>query len=166
MSNEITQASYKVEVDVEKINRLLTQLNDKEAKKAIKAAIRKSALIIRKEAQSNLVSYFPSANKSTTKKGVSYKPLKNDINLAVYRDAGGARIDLLNKRKPGARSYVLRFIEFGTKERATKKGANRGTMKAYNFFSDAIAAKKSEAESTLEQNIIDSIIKIANKNKK
>lgn len=166
MSNEITQASYKVEVDVEKINRLLTQLNDKEAKKAIKAAIRKSALIIRKEAQSNLVSYFPSANKSTTKKGVSYKPLKNDINLAVYHDAGGARIDLLNKRKPGARSYVLRFIEFGTKERATKKGANRGTMKAYNFFSDAIAAKKSEAESTLEQNIIDSIIKIANKNKK
>lgn len=166
MSNEITQASYKVEVDVEKINQLLTQLNDKEAKKAIKAAIRKSALIIRKEAQSNLVSYFPSANKSTTKKGVSYKPLKNDINLAVYRDAGGARIDLLNKRKPGARSYVLRFIEFGTKERATKKGANRGTMKAYNFFSDAIAAKKSEAESTLEQNIIDSIIKIANKNKK
>lgn len=166
MSNDITQASYKVEVDVEKINRLLTQLNDKEAKKAIKAAIRKSALIIRKAAQSNLVSYFPSANKSTTKKGVSYKPLKNDINLAVYRDAGGARIDLLNKRKPGARSYVLRFIEFGTKERATKKGANRGTMKAYNFFSDAIAAKKSEAENTLEQNIIDSIVKIANKNKK
>lgn len=166
MSNDITQASYKVEVDVEKINRLLTQLNDKEAKKAIKAAIRKSALIIRKGAQNNLVSIFPSANKSVTKKGITHRPLKNDINLAVYRDAGGARIDLLNKRKKGARAYVLRFIEFGTKQRATKKGANRGTMKAYNFFSDAITAKKSEAESTLEQNVIDAIIKIANNNKK
>lgn len=166
MSNDITQASYKVEVDVEKINRLLTQLNDKEAKKAIKAAIRKSALIIRKGAQNNLVSLFPSANRSVTKKGVTHKPLKNDINLAVYRDAGGARIDLLNKRKKGSRSYILRFIEFGASDRATKKGANRGTMKAYNFFSDAITAKKSEAESTLEQNIIDAIIKIANNNKK
>ena len=170
MSNDITQASYKVEVDVEKINRLLTQLNDKEAKKAIKAAIRKSALIIRKGAQNNLVSLFPSANRSVTKKGVTHKPLKNDINLAVYRDAGGARIDLLNKRKKGSRAYLLRFIEFGTNNRATKRppkaGRYRGSTAAHNFFSDAITAKKSEAESTLEQNIIDAIVKIANKNKK
>lgn len=163
MSDAQIQASYKVEVDTDKINRLLTQLNDKEAKKAIKSAIRKSALIIRKGARNNLVSLFPSANTSTTKKGISYKPLKNDINLAVYRDAGGARIDLLNKRKKGARSYVLRFIEFGTKERATKKGANRGSMSAYNFFSDAINANKKAAESTLQQNIIDAINKIASK---
>lgn len=166
MNNEITQASYKVVVDVEKINRLLTQLNDAEAKKAIKAAIRKSALIIRKGAQNNLVSIFPSANKSVTKKGITHRPLKNDINLAVYRDAGGARIDLLNKRKKDARAYILRFIEFGTKQRATKKQKNRGSMSAYNFFSNAINATKKEAENTLEQNIVDAINKIANKNKK
>lgn len=166
MSNEVVQAGYKVVVDVEKINRLLTQLNDKEAKKAIKAAIRKSALIIRKGAQSNLVSLFPNANKTVTKNGITHKPLKNDINLAVYRNASGARIDLLDKRKKDARSYVLRFIELGTTERATKKGANRGNMKAYNFFSDAVNAKKAEAESTLEQNIVDAINKIVNKNKK
>lgn len=166
MSNEVVQAGYKVVVDVDKINRLLTQLNDKEAKKAIKAAIRKSALIIRKGAQSNLVSLFPNANKTVTKNGITHKPLKNDINLAVYRNASGARIDLLDKRKKDARSYVLRFIELGTTERATKKGANRGNMKAYNFFSDAVNAKKAEAESTLEQNIVDAINKIVNKNKK
>lgn len=166
MSNEVVQAGYKVVVDVEKINRLLTQLNDKEAKKAIKAAIRKSALIIRKGAQSNLVSLFPNANKTVTKNGITHKPLKNDINLAVYRNASGARIDLLDKRKKDARSYVLRFIELGTTERATKKGANRGNMKAYNFFSDAVTDKKAEAESTLEQNIVDAINKIVNKNKK
>ncbi|OKZ14431.1 hypothetical protein [Bacteroides stercorirosoris] len=164
MSNEII-SGHRVSVDVEQVNRLLTQLNDKDAKKAIKSAIRKSALIIRKEAQNRLVSLIPNANKSVTKKGTTYKPLKNDINLAVYRDAGGARIDLLNKRKKGARAYVLRFIELGTVERATKKGANRGTMKAYNFFSDAVNAKKKEAEDALQQNILDSINKVINKNK-
>ena len=164
MSNEII-SGHRVSVDVEQVNRLLTQLNDKDAKKAIKSAIRKSALIIRKEAQNRLVSSIPNASKSVSKKGTTYKPLKNDINLAVYRDAGGARIDLLNKRKKGARSYVLRFIEFGTVERATKKGANRGTMKAYNFFGDAINAKKKEAEDALQQNILDSINKVISKNK-
>jgi hypothetical protein len=164
MSNEII-SGHRVSVDVEQVNRLLTQLNDKDAKKAIKSAIRKSALIIRKEAQNRLVSLIPNANKSVTKKGTTYKPLKNDINLAIYRDAGGARIDLLNKRKKGARAYVLRFIELGTVERATKKGANRGTMKAYNFFSDAVNAKKKEAEDALQQNILDSINKVINKNK-
>lgn len=163
MSDAQVQASYKVEVDVDKINRLLTQLNDKEAKKAIKNALRKSALIIRKGAQDNLVSLFPTASKSVTRNGVTYKPLKNDINIAVYRNASGARIDLLDKRKKGARSYILRFIELGTGKRATKKGANRGSMNAYNFFSDAINAKKKEAESTLQQNIIDAINKIASK---
>nr|DAQ36137.1 MAG TPA: hypothetical protein [Caudoviricetes sp.] len=164
MSDEII-SGHRVSVDVEQVNRLLTQLNDKDAKKAIKSAIRKSALIIRKEAQNRLVSLIPNASKSVTKKGTTYKPLKNDINLAVYRDAGGARIDLLNKRKKGARAYVLRFIELGTVERATKKGANRGTMKAYNFFSDAVNAKKKEAEDALQQNILDSINKVINKNK-
>ncbi|WP_291600916.1 hypothetical protein [Bacteroides sp.] len=164
MSNEII-SGHRVSVDVEQVNRLLTQLNDKDAKKAIKSAIRKSALIIRKEAQNRLVSLIPNASKSVSKKGTTYKPLKNDINLAVYRDAGGARIDLLNKRKKGARAYVLRFIELGTVERATKKGANRGTMKAYNFFSDAINAKKKEAENALQQNILDSINKVISKNK-
>lgn len=163
MSSKVTQAGYKVIVDVEKINRLLTQLNDKEAKKAIKAALRKSILVIRKGAQSNLVSLFPSANKSVTKGGIIHKPLKNDINIAVYRNASGARIDLLDKRKKDSRSYILRFIELGATERATKKGANRGNMKAYNFFGDAVTAKKTEAESMLEQNIVDAIKKIVNK---
>lgn len=163
MSDAQIQASYKVEVDTDKINRLLTQLNDKEAKNAIKSALRKSALIIRKGAQSNLVSFFPTASKSVTKNGITHKPLKNDINIAVYRNASGARIDLLDKRRKDARSYILRFIELGTTERATKKGANRGNMNAYNFFSNAVNEKKKEAESVLQQNIIDAINKIASK---
>ena len=72
MSNEII-SGHRVSVDVEQVNRLLTQLNDKDAKKAIKSAIRKSALIIRKEAQNRLVSSIPNASKSVSKKGTTYK---------------------------------------------------------------------------------------------
>jgi ribosomal protein L12E/L44/L45/RPP1/RPP2 len=61
MSN-IVQASYRVEVDASKVNALLAALNDKEAKKAIKSGIRKAALIIRKQAQTNLVSAIPATN--------------------------------------------------------------------------------------------------------
>lgn len=42
---------YRVEVDATRVNELLKRLNDKEAKKAISSALRKSILIIRKQAQ-------------------------------------------------------------------------------------------------------------------
>ena len=164
MSNEYTGNSlYRVEVDAKRVNELLSRLNDDEARKAIKSALRKSILIIRKQAQSNLVSAVTDAEFASTKNGTSFKPLKNEINLAVYRNASGARVDMIDRRKQGSRAYMLRWFESGTKERATNKGANRGSIKASRFFSNAVASKQKEAESSLEQNIIDSITKIANK---
>lgn len=152
MSSAVSQASYRVEVDAKRVNELLTRLNDKEAKKAIKSAIRKSALIIRKQAQSNWVSACPDGER-----------LAKEINIAVYRNASGARIDLLDKRKRDSKQFVLRFFDSGTQERATKKGANRGTIKATYFFKNAVESKKSEAEKSLEENIINAITKAANK---
>ena len=58
MSNEnyTGRNLYRVEVDTKKVNELLDRLNDDEGKKAIKSALRRSILIIRKQAQENLVS--------------------------------------------------------------------------------------------------------------
>ena len=81
---------YRVEVDATRVNELLKRLNDKEAKKAISSALKKSILIIRKQAQENLVSAVNDAEFSSSKNGVSFKPLKNEINVAVYRNASGA----------------------------------------------------------------------------
>ena len=156
---------YRVEVDATRVNELLKLLNDKEAKKAISSALRKSILIIRKQAQENLVSAVTDAEFSSSKNGVSFKPLKNEINVAVYRNASGARVDLIDRRKKGSRAYMLKWFESGTKERATKKGANRGSINASHFFSNAVKSKQKEAEDSLEQNIIDSIMKVANKKK-
>lgn len=150
--SDVVQASYRVEVDVKRVNELLTRLNDKEAKNAIKAGIRKSALIIRKQAQSNWISACPDGER-----------LAKEINIAVYKNASGARIDLLDKRKPNSKQFVLKFFENGTKERATKKGANRGIINATHFFKNAVESKKSEAEKSLEENILNSIAKAVNK---
>lgn len=166
MSDNYTGTSmYRVEVDTKRVNELLDRLNDDEAKKAIKSALRKSILIIRKQAQDNLVSAVADAEFSSTKNGVSFKALKSEINIAVYRNASGARLDLIDRRKKGSRAYMLKWFESGTKERATKKGANRGIVNASRFFSAAVASKQKDAESSLEKNIIDSIMKASNKKK-
>ena len=166
MSNNYTGHNlYRVEVDTQRINGLLDRLNDGEARKAIKSALRKSILIIRKQAQDNLVSAVIDAEFPSTKNGTSYKPLKNEINITVYRNASGSRVDMIDRRRKGSRAYMLKWFESGTKVRATKKRANRGSINAFHFFSNAVKSKQKEAEDSLEKNIIDSIMKVANKKK-
>lgn len=159
MSN-VVQVSYRVGVDVAKVNALLSQLNDKDSRKAIKSALRKSAGIIRKEAQRNWVAAVPDGAK-----------MKKEINLAVFRNATGARVDLLDKRKKDSKQFTLKFFDSGTKQReilgrgSVAAGANRGVIQATKFFANAVNSKKSEAENSLEQNIINSIRKVIDKNK-
>lgn len=154
MSNAYVQASYRVEVNAEQVNKLLVRLNDKEAKRAIKSALRKSASIIRKEAQKNWVASVPGG-----------AHMKKEINIAVYRNASGARIDLLDKRRKNSKQFTLKFFNSGTDDRRTKgrKGANRGRINATNFFDNAISTQKGNAEKSLESNIINAIMKAANK---
>lgn len=171
-------------VDSTKINKMFNDLDlsNEKRKKAIRDALRKSILIIRKEAQKNLTSSIPAASvkgyKYENGSLKTFKPLKNEIHIAVYRNASGARIDMMDLRKKDSRAYILRFLEFGTVDRMTgvkngkstlkknKKGeirkpANRGRIKASNFFNNAILSKKEEALTSLEQNIIDMIRKAA-----
>lgn len=161
--------SVRVTVDVNKINSLFNELNlnNKDRKKSIKSALRKSASIIRKQAQSNLVSSIPAARTAGVRKVKGeikhFKPLKDEINIAVYSNASGARIDLLDKRKKYSRAFILKFFNAGTKDRT--KGHDRGSINATNFFTNAVNSKKAEAENNLEQNIIDMINKIASKKK-
>lgn len=166
MSKEVTTGTIKVIVDSNRINNFFNNidLNNDERKKAIKAALRKSVLIIRKQAQMNLVSVVPaSKTKGTGRNGETFKPLRNEINIAVYKNASGARVDMIDRRKKGSRAYMLKFFNQGTAERATKRGHNRGIINASYFFQNAVDAKKTEAEKNLEQNIIDMIKKAADK---
>lgn len=168
MNNAVLTGSVQVKVDSKQINQFFNSLNlnNNERKKAIKAALRKSILIIRKQTQANLVKSVPAARTNGRgRNGELFKPLKNEINIAVYKNASGARVDMVDRRKKGSRAFLLKFFNQGTAERTTRKGKNRGIIKASNFFQNAVLAKKTEAEKSLEQNIIDMIKKIAEKKK-
>lgn len=162
----VTTSTISVTVDSGRINSFfnILDLNNDERKKAVKAALRKSVLIIRKQAQANLVSAVPAAKtKGTGRNGETFKPLKNEINIAVYKNASGARVDMIDRRRKGSRAFLLKFFNQGTAERATKRRYNRGIIEASSFFQNAVTAKKTEAEKSLEQNIIDMIKKAASK---
>lgn len=149
---------YKIVVDTNKINALLTELNDRQAKNAIKGGLRRSVSIIRKQAQVNLSSAVPNSGE-----------LKKEINQAVYKNASGARVDLLDKRRKDSKQFTLKFFELGTKRRTNvrggRTGANRGYISAYHFLGRAERTKRTEAETNLENNIIQSINRIKKRNK-
>lgn len=162
-----TTDSVRIEVDTLRINKLVSELSMKNALKGLKGGLRKSAGIIRRQAQKNLVSRIPSANTPGTNGYLgkrNYNPLKSEINISLYRNGTGARVDLLDKRRYGRRGYLLKFLELGTKARSFA-GANRGSINASYFFRDAVNQSKGEAEQSLNANIIEAIQKVIDKNK-
>ena len=153
-------------IDVSKVQKHFSQYNFNRAdmKKALKAGLRKSANIVRKAAQSNLMQVSS-----------KFAPLKMDVNLKVYKSGLGASVNILNgknktikiggvKGKRVSGSYILRFFETGTTTRYTKKGANRGSIAATHFFSSAVSATKQDAENSLDKNISLAIEKINKRN--
>lgn len=60
-------------------------------------------------------------------------------------------------------TWTLRFFENGTKERETKKGYNRGKIKAYHFLKNASESNEPYFHSMLSQALKESIEKTFNK---
>lgn len=169
--SEVSMSSetLRLSVDVDSVNKLFNDLSlsNAERKKSIKNALRRSILMVRKKAQQNLISNYPSAEVSGFKfingSLQSFKPLNKEINVVVYKNASGARIDMIDKRKKGSRAFILKFLNGGTKMRATNKGSNRGSIDASYFFNDAVRFEMPNAEKELVNNIHEFIKKIAKK---
>lgn len=189
-----------VQVDTSRINELFDRLNmsDKEAKNAIRRSLRESGNLVKNQTVADL-------KMVRNKDGSSLKwaGLVNFLRVAVYRDASGVVVTGLDQRKKtneklekqGIKknpSFILRFINQGTKERyarryklkkVRKKGLHyqkpgtgqrerngnglryRGHIRASWFFTTAWESKKDEAMSRLEDGIIRHIEKIASKRK-
>ena len=163
-------SDLKVDVDVRSVNVMFEQLalTNKEARSAIQSAYRASGNIIKRQAQANMRSVRP-----RIQKWVPY------INVTVYKNSQGFRVDALGVYKSGAglsdaqkktdrkyTSYKMRFFNWGnTTPRKTRKGRNRGMINAERFMSDAIETKKGEAASSLEANILKYINKVVSRRK-
>ncbi len=162
-----------VQVDYHRINALFNNLSlsNKEAKNAVKAGLRQSGNIIKKQAGYNL--------QNVTKKDgglIHYRPLLKFLRVSVFKNLKGVTITGLDnrnrtKRKLGRRrnakdyTHLLRFFNMGADNRKTRKGYNRGSIHASHFFDNAVEAKKTEAMDKLSDNILYWINTVAEKRK-
>jgi len=53
-------------------------------------------------------------------------------------------------------AYKLRWNEWGTKNRITAKGADKGTTKATHFFFNAVKSESTKAQSVVSDAIVKS----------
>lgn len=141
-----------MEIDDAMVQKAFNSLDPKTFRNAVKAGMRKSANLIKAEAVRNYKSEYPGSER--------YK----GIHMKVYRTGMGAMVDLIFlKGDKELKPWVLRFQNKGTAMRATKAGYDRGFMPASGFFSDAVAAKKGQAESELARNVDEAVVKKARK---
>lgn len=158
-----------VSVDTHGVNVMFEQMSmtNKEARKAIQSAYRASGNVIKKQAQANMRSVQPRIQR--------WVPF---VNVTVYKNSQGLRVDALGvytsgsklskdqkKTDPKYNSYKMRFFNWGTKARKTRKGYNRGAIEATNFMHNAITAKKDEAIASLNDNIMKYIDRVVKKRK-
>lgn len=97
----------------------------------IKYALRKASRPIITQTRANMKARF--------------KPSKeqlSSIKVKIARSGEYAKISI-------AKSYALKWIEHGTKERKTKANANRGKVKAQYFFRDAVKATEQQCKDIL-----------------
>lgn len=153
--------------DASEAVKLLTDLSDKDALKAVRGGLRKQLSKVRAGVRREFKNRHPkhrANHKTWTQMGYYYaRPLWHDIKLRLNKESLGGLVSLFNpKRKPN-RAYVLRFLNSGSEgNRTTKKGHNTGYLKADNFFEAGVNATMDEAAAGLEKAILAQIDKIVN----
>lgn len=142
-----------LEVDTKQLLQKFASLKSKEQAKTYKMAIKKSLQSLVKETKSNLKKDM---GKVVNKKDKYGATLNSGIKSKVYKDASGGNVTILS-------NFKLKFFELGTKIRKTKKGYNRGKIKAIYFFKNARQKMENKMTQILDSNIATSILKIWNK---
>lgn len=180
-----------LQVDVEWVNKMLDELSfdDRRTRNFMRSVLRKAGRVIRDEARSNLQSV-------RTKQGrLKTDNLVESVKMTVYRNTTGVRVDAMPEKRSSVKrrmvkagrsdhSFVLRFVEGGTKPRTTKGHWNfrtwidrkrvihrgrpgyRGIIPASHFLQRAWDSKKDEAQHIAEKGIVDRINRIAKRKRR
>lgn len=155
MANVHVETNAKVEYDS------FLSMNKKELKKAITAGIRKGLNLIRTAGRASLRSLMGKA-------ATHHNPKFNDTLVQGVRstkvvDRGQGPYGyttITSNRKTGSGSYRLIFFEGGTVQRYTRKGYNRGSIKALFFFGQAVNNTEGKVQETIDKGITDAVNKI------
>ena len=165
-----------VKVDVEEVNRLLSELRltDRQARTAFRRGLRSSGGIVSQEVKRNLRGV--GRNTKNLTRFVQVKVNRNSAGVTVsIAQRRGARYEAnLGKRGIANKSFVLKFFEKGTDYRFNKytkrkggvplaKKRYTGFIKASYFFEQAEESKAKEAQEALNGYIIKYIKRIADK---
>lgn len=155
-------------VDNRQVLEMFSQLSKKKMKKVHRQALRKAAKVIQKEAKVELRKATTAyrSNKSNLKNGwhlkkkkdgtLTAKSLQDGIKSSVSKEVDSAKVHILG-------DFRLKWFEKGTRNRQTRKGYSRGSMKATHFFKIARQRKEQQAEQELQRFIRESILRVAKK---
>lgn len=140
-----------VRIDDKEVQQMLSRLDAKNLRKVTKSAFKQGAGVILRQAQRNYRSLFPGSN---LHRALVAMPWKSGLGAWVKKlGKRSARKREKVREKYGdvfARAFVLDILERGTGERQSRgrsqvKLGRRGRVKAYKFFSSAVASTEKKA---------------------
>lgn len=153
-------AKTNFETNATEVYEKFIKLNTREMGRALKTGVRKGLLFMRNQARKRFRIFFPSGTIRNPKytdslmEGIRATKVKDD-----KKDGVKGFVLITSNRRPGSGSYRLIFLEGGTVNRYTKKGYNRGSIKASFFFTTTV----DENENAYKERVISELDKAVDK---
>lgn len=140
------------------LSELLKDLKGKEFRRVEKKAMRRGASVIKRQTISNFKKELPAATQPSEKYS---DRLIDAIRSTVFEEGNEVffKVHILGSRKKDSGTFRARFFEKGTKEREGD-GHYRGSIKATNFFNDAVSQTSSKAYNAINQTFTNEVQKI------
>ena len=122
------------------LTKTLESLQGKDFRRMEKKAMRRGASVIKRQTVSNFKKELPAATQSSEKYS---DRLIDAVRSTVYEENNEVyfSVHVMGSRKKDSGTFRARFFEKGTKER-DGDGHYRGSIKATNFFSNAVSFSK------------------------
>lgn len=149
-----------VTVETDQIEQKLKDLDmsQPEIRKSLRSAIRQSLNIVRSGVRKGAA--HVTSNREKRQKGVG---------LVVYKNGSGGQVNIYNvfylKNGSGRGVFTLRWLEKGTRDVIGRDGRKHGATPAKPFFESAVSSVINKAETTLSDNILQTIDKVVSKRK-
>ena len=137
------------EIDDTQVQNLLNQLSEENRRKVLFNAIKKGAQVLQRNTINNLKVALGTGANSSGKLG---KPITQGVKLTTEKAYNEVKVHIMG-------DFRLKFFEKGTKERLTKKGASRGSIKPSYFFRTA-RQNESEIDSAIFRSLDEQLNKI------
>lgn len=121
-----------IQTDMTQIDALLHQLEDENRiNKIMMMGLEAGANVLRNATMQNMKSWPGASHYSKFVGG----PIYEGVRIKKDKAYNEVKVDILSNNSSG--DWRIRFYEHPIKQRITKKGQNRGTLKSYYFFRDA-----------------------------